>query len=107
MFHLLRKAILSFELRIKYVRSALKLHKTEGKLMRPRETGRKNVVTKNRETGGSRNKGAKQGVRLYYEGATEPVVMTKLTDGNDRKSGPYPLSKIPIFQSIRNHRWLF
>ena len=65
--HLLCKAILSIEIRIKDVRTALKLHKTEGKLMRPKETGRKKLAPKTAKQGDCETWSAIQGVRLYYK----------------------------------------
>ncbi len=59
-FHLLCKAILSIKIRSKDDKTALKWPKTGKKLIRPRRTGRKILVLKNRETGGDRETGGRE-----------------------------------------------
>ena len=56
-FHLFCKSILLFRIRIEDDRSVLKWLKTNDKLMQSKGTGRKFLVSENRETGGSRKRG--------------------------------------------------
>ena len=77
-FHLLCKSILLFRIRIEDDRSVLKWLKTNDKLMQSKGTGRKFLVSENRETGGSRKRGC--------ETLTLLVLVIVFTHGSNRGS---------------------